>query len=103
MVLVDSFIWSHMKNLEKSSNPLKADVKKMITEKLSASEAKETFDSDFRKFSRNFDLSMQLLREAGVDLESDVVFSSHSYIPAHLKTNLTINMFGKSVNILEVN
>jgi len=38
----------------------------------------------------------------GGSLESNVVFSQHSYLPRSTWLNFTVDVFGKSINVLEV-
>ncbi|XP_062611985.1 uncharacterized protein LOC134273791, partial [Saccostrea cucullata] len=96
---VGSFIWSHLTNLMESSNPLKQDIRSILESEY----LKKEFNMDKRKFSRNYEGSFFLEKiNTGASVESNLIWSSKSFIPRSLMANLTVDLFGKSVNILEV-
>lgn len=96
---VGSFIWSHLTNLMESSSPLKQDIRSILDSEY----LKKEFDMDKRKYSRNYEGSFFLERiNTGASLESNLIWSSKSFIPRSLMANLTVDLFGKSVNILEI-
>jgi len=50
---VGSFVWSYLKNLQETALPSKAELQGLVAdEKLS-----KKFSTDFRKFSRNLEIS----------------------------------------------
>ncbi|KAI5644619.1 lipoprotein amino terminal region domain-containing protein [Phthorimaea operculella] len=58
---------------------------------------------DFRMFSRNYEQSVFFDQyNAGGNYEANVIFSPDSYIPRSVGLNLTIDMFGESINIFEM-
>jgi hypothetical protein len=96
---VGSFIWTHLTNLQETSSPLKSQIRE-ITENI---ELQKQFDVDKRKFSRNIELSsFSDLLNAGANLESNLIWSANSFVPRSAMVNLTVDMFGQSVNLLEV-
>ncbi|XP_062611984.1 uncharacterized protein LOC134273790, partial [Saccostrea cucullata] len=96
---VGSFIWSHLTNLMESSSPLKQDIRSILESEY----LKKEFNMDKRKFSRNYEGSFFLEKiNTGASVESNLIWSSKSFIPRSLMANLTVDLFGKSVNILEV-
>ncbi|CAL4063339.1 unnamed protein product, partial [Meganyctiphanes norvegica] len=96
---VGTFVYTHLQNMKESGLPSRAEVQGF----LSNQEIKSKFTSDVTKFSRNFEWSAfydQLNIGAGID--SNIVFSQESYIPRSVTFNLTTDLFGHSVNLLEV-
>lgn len=51
---VGSFVWSHLHNLLKSSVPTRVEIQGLLSDK----DLKDKFNSDARKFSRNFEGSV---------------------------------------------
>lgn len=92
-------MWSHLTNLQETSSPVKQHLKtKLMTYSL-----KERKPNDFRKFSRNYEWSMMNDKyNVGGDLESNVIFTPKSFLPHSFMSNVTANLFGSSVNLLEV-
>ena len=96
---VGSFIWTHLANLMETSSPLKQETR-MILEQVPL---EKKFNLDQRKFSRNIELSgFSTMLNAGAAVESNIIFSSKSWIPRSASMDLTIDMFGQSVNLVEV-
>ncbi|XP_077982070.1 uncharacterized protein LOC144437076 [Glandiceps talaboti] len=96
---VGSFIWSHLKNLNETSDPLKQDIRKM----LGKTKLMKNFDKDPRKFSRAFETSMFSEKmSVGATVENHVVFAPDSWIPRSAMLNMTTQLFGYSVNLFEV-
>ncbi|KAK3093078.1 hypothetical protein FSP39_010780 [Pinctada imbricata] len=96
---VGSFVWSHLTNLMETSNPLKQEVRSIIEDET----LKKEFDLDKRKFSRNYEWSFFLDKlNTGASVESNMIWSSKSFIPRSLMANLTVDLFGQSINLLEV-
>ena len=64
---------------------------------------KKEFDLDKRKFSRNYEWSYFSERmNAGAGLESNIVWSQKSFVPRSAMVNLTVDLFGRSVNLFEL-
>lgn len=61
------------------------------------------FDMDKRKFSRNMEWSLfSEMMNTGAAVESNLIWSEDSYIPRSSSLNLTVDVFGHSMNLLEV-
>uniref|UniRef100_A0A6P7GJY7 Uncharacterized protein LOC114337760 n=1 Tax=Diabrotica virgifera virgifera TaxID=50390 RepID=A0A6P7GJY7_DIAVI len=96
---VGSFVWTHLNNLMTSAKPSKVEVQSLLSDK----DLAKKFDSDIRKFSRNFEGSMYFEEySVGGNYESNVIFSTESYVPKSAMLNLTVDLFGESFNVLEI-
>ncbi|XP_045507000.1 apolipophorins [Colias croceus] len=97
---VATFVWSHLNNLGQSSLPSRVEIQGL----LSGHEMPQLEDNpDFRMFSRNYEQSVFFDQyNAGGNYEANVIFSPDSYIPRSLSLNLTVDMFGESINLLEI-
>lgn len=97
---VGSFIQSHLRNLRASTDPGKAEAKRQ----LGLIKPRTKFPEDFRKFSFNNELSYNLGSIGiGSTVESNVIYSQNSFVPRSVSLNLTSEIFGRSVNFLELN
>jgi hypothetical protein len=77
--------------------------KKYFRDLLSSDFLKNKFNTDARKFSRNFEGSYHFEDlNMGAQAESNVIFSTKSFIPRSANLNLTAHLFGETVNLLEV-
>jgi hypothetical protein len=64
---------------------------------------KKEFDLDKRKFSRNYEWSyFYESMNAGAEIESNIVWSQKSFVPRSAMVNLTVDLFGHSVNLFEI-
>lgn len=99
LVQVGSFVWTHLMNLRESSSPYKETVKTM----LESDDLPKKFDLDQRKFSRNYEWShySQELNMGGM-LDSNLIWSPESFVPRSVSANLSVELFGHSVNLLEI-
>lgn len=96
---VGSFIMSHMDNLKQNKSPAKQHVRRLIN-KL---QLDRSFKVDLRKYSRNFANShFCSVDNAGWDLDVNVVYSTKSFLPRSASMNLTVDLFGHSVNLFEI-
>ena len=96
---VGSFIWTHLTNLMETSSPHKQDIR-LILEDM---ELAKTFDMDKRKFSRNLEWSaFSETINTGAIAEANLIWSTDSYVPRSASFNFTIDLFGKSFNLLEI-
>ncbi|KPJ14886.1 Apolipophorin, partial [Papilio machaon] len=95
-----TFVWSHLNNLGQSSLPSRVEIQGLLT----GNTMPRLDDSpDFRMYSRNYEQSIFFDQyNAGGNYEANVVFSPDSYIPRSLSLNLTVDMFGESINLLEI-
>lgn len=58
---------------------------------------------DKRKFSRNMEWSLfSEMMNTGAAVESNVIWSEDSYVPRSSSLNLTVDVFGHSMNLLEI-
>ncbi|CAG7726200.1 unnamed protein product [Allacma fusca] len=95
---VGSFLWTYIKNLQETSLPSKAELQGLVAdEKLG-----KKFSTDVRKFSRNFEISTFYDDlNFGVGVESNLIYSQNSYVPRSSSVNLTVDLFGESINVFE--
>jgi len=96
---VGSFVWTHLTNIRETSDLHKQTIRKILEDQT----LRKQFNLDKTKFSRNFEGSFfSDSLNTGAKVESNVVFSPKSYIPRSAMLNLTFDLFGESVNLLEV-
>lgn len=96
---VGSFVWSHLTNLMETSSPLKQDIRKIINNK----RLKKEFNLEKLKYSRNYEASFFLEKlNTGAAVDSNLIWSSKSFLPRSAMTNITFDFFGHSVNLLEI-
>nr|KAG5710083.1 hypothetical protein BaRGS_030159 [Batillaria attramentaria] len=96
---VGSFVWSHLTNLQETSSPHKQAVRQMLEDVT----LPEKFDLGRLQFSRNYEGSLFLKRfNTGAGAEANLVWSSASSLPRSAAANLTVDLFGKSLNLLQV-
>ncbi|KAG7296620.1 hypothetical protein JYU34_020436 [Plutella xylostella] len=95
-----TFVWSHLNNLGQSSLPSRVEIQGL----LSGNTVPQLDDTpDFRMFSTNYEQGVFFDQyNAGGNYEANVIFSPDSYIPRSVSLNLTIDMFGESINLLEL-
>ncbi|WAR23117.1 APLP-like protein [Mya arenaria] len=94
-----SFVWSHLTNLMESSDPENKPIQRLLGDAVLDRE----FDLDKMKFSRNYEGSMFSEKfNTGVKTDGNLIWSGRSFIPRSASLNLTVNMFGESMNLLEV-
>ncbi|KAK6188791.1 hypothetical protein SNE40_004897 [Patella caerulea] len=96
---VGSFIWSHLTNLMETDCPHKQNLKAIVSDEI----LKKVFDLEKVKYSKNYEGSFMFDRlNTGAMVESNVIWSSKSFIPRSAMVNLTVDLFGNSVNLFEV-
>jgi hypothetical protein len=96
---VGSFIVSYLRNLRASTSPSKEHTKAVYGEIRTT----KRFPLDFRKFSSNSEFSYLLGGlNLGNTIESNIIYSQRSFLPRASTLNLTTELFGHSVNFLEV-
>ncbi|XP_069195444.1 LOW QUALITY PROTEIN: uncharacterized protein [Procambarus clarkii] len=96
---VGSFVWTHLQNLKETGLPSRAEVQGLLSNQDIASK----FTPDIRRFSRNIEWSGfydDLNVGGGADI--NMVFSQKSYIPRSATFNFTTDLFGHSLNLLEI-
>ncbi len=90
---------SHWENALRNRNPGNENLRSMLMKAYPYPK----FPAGNRKNSRNIASShFCKKRNAGWDLQADVIFSSKSLIPRVAALNLTVDLFGNSFNLLEV-
>ncbi|XP_070564132.1 uncharacterized protein [Ptychodera flava] len=95
---VGSFMWSHLKGLNSTSDPLKQDIRKMLED----TKLIRNYNKDPRKFSRAFEGSLfSEDMNLGGTVENHLIFSPESWIPRSGMMNLTAQVFGYSINLFE--
>jgi len=102
MLQVGSFVMSYMNNVLRAANPMKAGIKEILK---TFDETKITKDWNLErmKYSRAYEASyFAPVLNAGVDAESHVIFSQSGFLPRQIKTDLKVNLFGRSIDLLEV-
>ncbi|KAH3697757.1 hypothetical protein DPMN_085267 [Dreissena polymorpha] len=96
---VGSYIWSHLSNLMETSDPHKQTIRSILEDET----LKAEFDMEKRKYSRNYEGSIFLEKiNTGATVESDIIWSSKSFIPRSGMFNLTVDLFGNAVNLFEI-
>ncbi|GAB0088507.1 uncharacterized protein DMENIID0001_029540 [Sergentomyia squamirostris] len=96
---VGSFVWSHLTNLAKSSSPVRVEAQGLIVD----GDLGTKFKLDIRKFSRNYEHSVFFNEyNVGTNIDSNLIFGTESYLPRTLSLNFTFDLFGESINLLEV-
>lgn len=96
---VGSFVWTHLTNLQETTSPSKQAVRQLLANEF----LRNKFNTDARKFSRNLEASSYWPDlNVGATVESNVVFSSQSYLPRSATLNLTLDLFGESLNLFEL-
>nr|UNP37702.1 dLp/HDL-BGBP protein [Scylla paramamosain] len=96
---VGSFVWTHLTNLQESAAPGKEWARVLLGEELLANK----FNTQALRFSRNYESSFFMNElNVGASVESNVIFSSKSFLPRSGMLNLTMDLFGESVNLFEV-
>jgi len=96
---VGSFVWSHLHNLLKSSSPTKVEIQALLQDK----DLVNKFSNDVRKYSHNYEGSLYFENyNFGGNYDSNVIFSPKSYLPRSATFNVTVDLFGESLNIFEV-
>ncbi|XP_026671389.1 uncharacterized protein LOC108627461 isoform X2 [Ceratina calcarata] len=96
---VGTFVWSHLTNLYNSASPTRIEIQSLLTDR----DIDDKFNSDRRKFSRNYDGSFFSEEyNFGANYQGNLIFSPKSYIPRSATFNLTFDLFGESVNVFEM-
>lgn len=96
---VGSYVWSHLTNLGKASSPVLVEVQGLLID----GDLGNKYKMDVRKFSRNYEHSLFFDEyNFGVNSDSNVIFSTDSYLPRQVNFNFTVDLFGESVNLLEL-
>ncbi|XP_046361600.2 uncharacterized protein LOC124138779 [Haliotis rufescens] len=96
---VGSFVWSHLTNLMETASPQKQTIRRILEDKTLQRE----FDLETLKYSRNYEGSLFLEKfNTGAMVDSNLIFSEKSFVPRSAMMNLTVDLFGNSINLLEI-
>lgn len=96
---VASFVWSHLTNLQESAAFEKQWIRELIGDDL----LQKKFSSGSTKMSKYFESSFYLKEQKfGASIDSNVIFSDKSFLPRSSMVNLTVELFGQSVNLFEL-
>ncbi|XP_067677414.1 uncharacterized protein [Haliotis asinina] len=96
---VGSFVWSHLTNLMETSSPQKQKIRRILEDKTFG----RNFDLSRLKHSRNYEGSVFMEKfNTGAMFESNIIFSDNSAIPRSAVFNMTVDLFGNSLNIFEI-
>ena len=100
---VGAFVASHVQSMSRTEDLHLQDVRNAL-ESEDWSEVYARFKGLApTQFSRNFETSNFVPEyNLGDRVDANVVFSNQSFVPRALTANLTINWFGRSVNLLEL-
>lgn len=96
---VGSFVWTHLTNIRESENPVKREIKEIVTNLYLMNK----YNTDIRKFSRAMEGSMFFDSiNVGAHAESNIIYSPQSYVPRSAMFNLTVDVLGSTVNLFEI-
>lgn len=97
---VGSFVWSHLKNTAKSASPVRVEAQGLLVD----DDLGTKYRLDMRKFSHNFEHSLFFDEyNVGASADANLIFGTNSYMPRSASFNFTVDLFGESINIFEVN
>lgn len=97
---VGSFVQSHLRNLRASTDPNKQNAKNHIGQV----KPRTKFPEDFRKFSYNDELSYKIdALGMGSSVDQNVIYSQNSFVPRSVDLNVTVELFGRNMNLLSLN
>lgn len=97
---VGSFVWSHLKNIAKSASPVRVEAQGLLVD----DDLGTKYRMDLRKFSQNLERSIFFDEyNLGASGDWNLIFGTDSYLPRSASMNFTIDLFGESINIFEVN
>ncbi len=94
-----SFVWTHLTNLKETSSPFKQQARLILED----TRLQKEFDLDKRKFSRNIEKSVfSEMLNSGASIDSNLIWSTKSFVPRSASANLTVDIFGQAINLVEV-
>jgi hypothetical protein len=83
----------------KSSIPSRVEIQGLLSDL----NLVKKFSSDVRKFSHHREGSIFFEEyNVGANYDGNVIFSPSSYVPKTAMLNLTVDVFGQSINLMEV-
>jgi len=99
---VGSFVWSHVTNAMESTEPVYGrPMADMIKKALKGKELRE-FNLNRLRFSRSIETSYyNELLGAGGSMQGHLVYHPNSFFPRSTQVNMTVDVLGASINLLE--
>lgn len=96
---VSNFIWSYIRNLKRTESPEKTKLKKLankihLERKFGKNPSKYSYNFEWSRFSEN--------NNVGATVESNVIFSTSSYLPRSINTGLQVEIVGRKIDLFEV-
>lgn len=86
-------------NLYNSASPTRVEIQSLLTDR----DLDNKFNSDIRKFSRNYENSFFSKEyNIGANYQTNLIFSPKSYVPRSFTFNVTADLLGQSVNFFEI-
>ncbi|XP_075987202.1 retinoid- and fatty-acid binding glycoprotein apolipophorin isoform X2 [Anticarsia gemmatalis] len=96
---VGNFISTSLRNIRSSSNP----DKQLARQHYGLIRTPNKFNNDVRKYSFSVEESFNIdALGLGGNVEKNVIYSQDSFLPRSVSLNLTTEIFGHSLNVLEV-
>lgn len=96
---VGAFVWTHLTNLQETSAPHKQDIRDLLSDDFLT----KKFSTDIRKFSNNVEWSFFFEKHnIGAELEINSIYNPKSFLPRSGSFNLTVDLFGHSINLFEI-
>ncbi|XP_067140166.1 apolipophorins-like [Centruroides vittatus] len=94
---IKAFVYSHITNLQDSSSPEKENIRRIVREF-----EFQPHPLDIMKYSQNIEWSTYQNMNQGGEFESNIIYSSDSFIPRSFMANLTSIFYRKNINNIEV-
>ncbi|XP_077288489.1 apolipophorins-like [Arctopsyche grandis] len=96
---VGAFISSSLRNIRASANPSRAAAKQHF----GLIYPKKQYPFDVRRYSQNFEFSYEYdMLGIGSVVDANVIYSQNSFLPRSGNLNLTTELFGRNVNLIEL-
>ncbi|GFT71844.1 vitellogenin [Nephila pilipes] len=96
---VGSFVWTHLTALSKTKHPERQAIRNIV----STLYLMNKFSPDARKFSTAHEAHYFLESiDSGIHADSHMIFTTDSYLPRTAMFNLTVDIFGKSCNLFQI-
>ncbi|GFS10552.1 microsomal triglyceride transfer protein large subunit [Elysia marginata] len=95
---VGAYVYSHMTNLKQTSDPHK----QMVARALDNLVIPSKYESNPMKASSNMEASALINKiNTGFVAESNLVWSNNAQVPRSASANLTVELFGQSINLVD--
>nr|BAD98732.1 vitellogenin [Penaeus japonicus] len=96
---VRGFVLGHLINIQESTCPTKENLKYLLTNVVIPTD----FEKDFRKFSRNVEMSYHAPAFGmGADLESNIIYAPGSFIPRAVNLNMKAAVDETHMDLAEI-